>query len=243
MLLWGLFIAFIITEIIFTPLFLKAQWPQACFKSLVYKMICSTAFVSIGVLSVLISGNKSVYAIMMLVGLAFGWIGDYFLHAKTTNTYFAIGMVSFMLGHIAYIACYMRTLPVISPDYNMFNPVEILIIVALLMLSYIGAVKFKVQFSMKILKFGVIAYTAILVTMFIKASALGITYFETGAENGWIALIVLALGSLCFTLSDATIGLLMFAGKKKNKPLKVFNIVTYFAGQTLLASSILFINA
>ena len=96
---------------------------------------------------------------------------------------------------------------------------------------------------MKLLKFGVIAYTAILITMFIKASALGITYYKTGAENGWIALIVLVLGSLCFTLSDATIGLLMFAGKKKNKPLKVFNIVTYFAGQTLLASSILFINA
>ncbi|MBO5064597.1 MAG: hypothetical protein J6D06_00585 [Clostridia bacterium] len=243
MFLWGLFIALIVIEIIFTPLFLKAQWPQACFKSLIYKMICSTAFVGIGVLSVLISGNDSVYAIMMLVGLGLGWIGDYFLHAKTTNTYFAIGMISFMLGHIAYIACYMRTLPVVSPEYNMFNLVEIVIIAALLVLSYIGAVKFKVEFSMKLLKFGVIAYTAILITMFIKASALGITYYKTGAENGWIALIVLVLGSLCFTLSDATIGLLMFAGKKKNKPLKVFNIVTYFAGQTLLASSILFINA
>ncbi len=243
MLLWGLFIVCIVIEIIFTPLFLKAQWPQACFKSLVYKMICSTAFVSIGVLSVLISGNKSTYAIMMLAGLALGWIGDYFLHAKTTNTYFAIGMVSFMLGHIAYIACYMRTLPLISSDYNMLNPIEIIIIAALLLLSYVGAVKFKVEFSMKILKFGVIAYTAILVTMFIKATALGITYYKTGAENGWIALVVLVLGSLCFTLSDATIGLLMFAGKKKNKPLKVFNIVTYFAGQALLASSILFINA
>lgn len=243
MLLWGLFIACIVIEIIFTPLFLKAQWPQACFKSLVYKMICSTAFVSIGVLSIFISGNKSTYAIMMLAGLVLGWIGDYFLHAKTTNTYFAIGMVSFMLGHIVYIACYVHTLPAISTEYNMFNPVEIIIIVVLLVLSYIGAVKFKVEFSMKLLKFGVIAYTAILVTMFIKASALGVTYYKNGAENGWIALIVLVLGSLCFTLSDATIGLLMFAGKKKNKPLKVFNIVTYFAGQTLLASSILFINA
>lgn len=243
MLLWFLFIACIIIEIVFTPLFLKAQWPQACFKSLVYKMICSTAFVGIGVLSMLISENMSVYAIMMLVGLCLGWVGDYFLHAKTTNTYFAIGMVSFMLGHIAYIACYMRTLPVISPDYNMFNPIEIVIIVALLCLSLVGALKFKVEFSMKILKYGVIAYTAILITMFIKASALGLNFYKTGAENGWIAMLVLILGSLCFTLSDATIGLLMFAGKKKNKPLKVFNIVTYFAGQVLLASSILFINA
>ena len=180
---------------------------------------------------------------MMLVGLTLGWIGDYFLHAKTTNTYFAIGMISFMLGHIAYIACYMRTIPVISPEYNMFNPVEIIIISVLLILAFVGAAKFKVEFSMKILKLGVAVYTAILITMFVKATALGIAYYRTGAENGLIALLVLRLGSLCFTLSDATIGLLMFAGKKKNKPLKVFNIVTYFAGQALLASSILFINA
>lgn len=243
MLFWVLFVALVIVEIVFTPLFLKAQWPQACFKSLLYKMICSTAFVGIGVLSVFISGNKSIYAIMMLVGLVLGWIGDYFLHAKTTNTYFAIGMVSFMLGHIVYIACYMRTLPVINPDYNMFNIFEIIIIIALLASAYIAAVKFKVEFSMKILKFGVIVYTAILITMFIKASALGVVYYKTGAENGLIAMLVLIAGSLCFTLSDATIGLLMFAGKKNNKPLKVFNIVTYFAGQALLASSILFINA
>lgn len=243
MLLWGLFVACVIIEIVFTPLFLKAQWPQACFKSLVYKMICSTAFVSIGVLSVFISGNKSIYAIMMLVGLCLGWIGDYFLHAKTTNTYFAIGMVSFMLGHIVYIACYMRTLPVISPDYNMFNIIEIIIIVALMGVAYIAAVKFKVEFSMKLLKFAVIVYTAILITMFIKASALGVVYYKTGAENGLLSMLILITGSLCFTLSDATIGLLMFGGKAKNKPLKVFNIVTYFAGQVLLASSILFINA
>ena len=243
MLLWALFIALVVVEMIFTPLFLKAQWPQACFKSLVYTMICSTAFVGIGVLSVFISGNKSTYAIMLLVGLCLGWIGDYFLHAKTTNTYFAIGMVSFMLGHIAYIVCYMRTLPVINPDYNMFNIIEIIIIIALMASAYIAAVKFKVEFSMKILKLGVVVYTAILITMFIKASALGISYYKTGAENGLVAMLVLIAGSLCFTLSDATIGLLMFAGKKNNKPLKVFNIVTYFSGQVLLASSILFINA
>jgi hypothetical protein len=43
-------------------------------------------------------------------------------------------------------------------------------------------------------------------------------------------------------LSDATLGLIMFGGQKRNKPLKVFNIVTYFAGQAMLASSILFIK-
>ncbi len=242
MVLWILFAVCIVLEIIFTPLFLNAQWPGMCLKSLIYKMICSTAFVSIGVLSMLIAGNTSTYAIMMLVGLVFGWLGDYFLHAKPTNTYFGLGLVSFMVGHIVYIACYIRTLPVISPDYNMFNFVEIITAVLLLTGAVVLAIKFKVAFSTKLLQFGVILYTIVLVVMFIKATSLGVNYCLTGASDGILAVIVLALGSLCFVLSDGSLGIILFGGQKKNKPLKVFNIVTYFAGQAMLASSILFIK-
>ncbi len=242
MTLWVLFAFCIILEIIFTPLFLKAQWPGMCLKSLIFKMICSTAFVSIGVLSMIIADNKSTFAIMMLTGLVFGWLGDYFLHAKPTNTYFALGLVSFMLGHIVYIACYIRSLPVVAPDYNMLNIPEIITAVILLTVAIILAKKFNVEFSMKLLKFGVIVYTIILIIMFVKASSLGINYCLTGAPYGALAVIVLTLGSLCFVLSDATLGLILFGGQKRNKPLKVFNIVTYFAGQAMLASSILFIK-
>jgi hypothetical protein len=50
---------------------------------------------------------------------------------------------------------------------------------------------------------------------------------------------VLIVGSLCFVLSDATLGMLNF-GPKKTFPLKCFNIGTYYAAQVLLASTILF---
>lgn len=243
MTLWVLFAVCVVIEIIFTPLFLKAQWPKACFRSLVLKMICATAFVCIGVLSVFISGNRSTYAVMMLVGLAFGWLGDYFLHAKTTNTYFVIGFCSFLMGHIVYIAAYIRAIPIISPDYNMLNFLEIAGAIVLLAVSFFAGKKFKINFSMKILKYGVLLYAVILITMFIKATVLGYNYYLTGADNGVIAFLILFTGSLFFLLSDATIAILMFGGQSKNKPLKVFNIVTYFAGQALLASSILFINA
>ncbi|MBO5895884.1 MAG: hypothetical protein J6Q83_01170 [Clostridia bacterium] len=55
-------------------------------------------------------------------------------------------------------------------------------------------------------------------------------------------MVVLVLGSLCFLLSDVVLGFIMFGGFKKNYPIKIFNIVTYFAAQVLLASSILFIK-
>ena len=95
---------------------------------------------------------------------------------------------------------------------------------------------------MKILKLGVMAYSAILCVMLLKATSLGINFALSGGKYGILAAVVLSLGALLFMLSDGTIGILMFGGQKKNKPLKVFNIVTYFAGQMLLASSILFIN-
>lgn len=237
-----LFAVCIIAEIIFTPLFLKAQWPGMCFKSLVYKMICSTGFVGVGVLSMFIADNTSTYAVMMVAGLVLGWIGDYFLHAKSTNTYFAIGFISFFLGHIMYIRCFIRTLPVIVPDYKMFDIPELAVTLAFVVVAVVSVFKFKIEFSTNFLKVAVGGYTLILITMFVKATALGIGYLLSGGEHGIWAVILLSLGAFGFMLSDASLGLILFGGQKGKKPLKVFNMVTYFAGQTMLASSILFIR-
>lgn len=238
-----LFALCIIVQIIFVPLFLKAQWPGACRKSLTYKMICATAFLSMGILSMQIAGNKSDYAVLMLVGLVFGWLGDFFLHIKSNQKCFAIGFCNFLVGHIVYIVAYIKTLPLISESYKFFNLYEIISAAIILIVAVIGFVKFKVQLTMLILKIGVCVYSLLLMTMYLKASSLGMCYWLSGGSFGIIAFLVLNIGSLCFMLSDASLGIIMFGGQKRNKPLKVFNIVTYFVAQSLLASSILFINA
>lgn len=239
-----LFFVCLVLEAIFTPWYLKALWPQKCFKSLVLKMICASLFVAVGVLSVFIAGNTSQYAITMLVGLAFGWVGDYFLHAKPSNTYFAIGFTSFLIGHLVYIAAYVRTLPKLFPEYKMFNLVEILIGAVILAVSFAIAIfAIKMKFNPKPVKYAVVLYAVIIVTMFLKASALGIKYYLSGAEGGIYAALVLTVGSFFFVLSDASLAVILFGGKGKSYPLKIFNIVTYFWGQIMLASSILFINA
>ena len=102
---------------------------------------------------------------------------------------------------------------------------------------------FKMDFSARALKIGCIIYGSLLVGMVVKASSLGLNFWLQGGKYGIIAFIVLSVGSLCFVLSDASLGIIMFGGQKRNKPLKVFNIATYFAAQVMLASSILFINA
>ncbi len=243
MALWILFAVCLIVEVFCVPWYLKALWPEKCRKSLVLKMICSTMFVSIGVLSMFISGNFSQYAITMLIGLVLGWLGDYFLHAKPTNAYFATGFTSFLIGHIFYIVAYVRALPKLFPDYEMFNAPEIIVGVVVIAAALISAKVLKVNFSPKIVKYAIGVYFVVITFMFTKASALGFNYWQSGGERGIICFLALMLGSLCFVLSDATLGIIKFGGQKKNYPLKIFNILTYFWGQIMLASSILFINA
>ena len=200
-------------------------------------------FFCIGVLSMLISKNTSPYAVIMLVGLGLGWIGDYFLHAKPSNTYFAIGFISFLLGHVVYIGCFTRALPKLFEGYNQFDLTEIIAGVSVLAVAFFIAIfVIKMKFNPAYYKYAVIVYAFILITMVVKSASLGIRCYLSGAENGLLSAIVLSAGSVLFLLSDASLAVILFGGYGKSYPLKIFNIVTYFWGQVLLASSILFIN-
>lgn len=236
------FCACLVLEAVFTPLYLKAMWPQKCFKSLCLKMVCASLFVAVGVLSMAIAHNTSAYAVTMLAGLIFGWVGDYFLHAKPSNTYFAIGFSSFLIGHLVYISAFARALPRIFPGYGHFNLPEFITGAVIVIISYIFAEYIiKMKFNPKLVKYAVILYTVILVTMFLKASVLGVKLWLSGAQNGLWAMLVLVFGSFFFVLSDASLAVILFGGKSKSYPLKIFNIVTYFWGQIMLAGSILFV--
>lgn len=242
MVLWIIFGICLLVEAVCTPWYLKALWPEKCRKSLILKMICATMFVSIGVLSMFISNNFSAYAVTMLIGLVFGWIGDYFLHAKPTDAYFITGFISFLIGHIFYIVAYVRALPVLFPDYKMFNIPELIIGAVIIVTAIILHKVIKLKFTPKIVGAGIWLYFCILTFMFVKATALGYHQWQSGAEGGILPFVVLTLGSFFFVLSDASLGVIIFGGQKKNYPLKIFNIITYFWGQIMLASSILFIK-
>lgn len=242
MALWIVFGVCLVVEAVCTPWYLKALWPEKCRKSLILKMICSTMFVSIGVLSMFIAENFSSYAITMLVGLVLGWIGDYFLHAKPSDAYFITGFLSFLIGHFFYIVAYVKALPKLFSGYEMFNAPEIAVGLVIIASALVSAKVLKVKFSPKLVKYAIAVYFVVITFMFTKASSLGYNYWQNGGERGIICFIVLTFGSLFFVLSDATLGIINFGGQKKNYPLKIFNILTYFWGQIMLASSILFIN-
>ena len=85
------FVVLFVLQTVASTIFLKVEIPKPSKKSLILKASCSTIFVVTAVVAAFCADNFSSYAITMLVGLVFGWIGDYFLHAKPTNAYFATG--------------------------------------------------------------------------------------------------------------------------------------------------------
>lgn len=237
-----LFVLCVIIEIIFTPLYLKAFWPRPNKKSLLLKMICSTAFVCTGILSMYIADNFTPYAATMLIGLVLGWIGDYFLHAKSTMGFFLTGGGSFMMGHLAYIIAFIRAIPVFNPEMGYVTIPEIVVFVVIFVVFGTIMIK-KFHFETPFLKALTFLYGTFLVTMLIKSVALGVAYLGSGNQNNIIVLLWMSLSGLMFFMSDFSLGIMLLGGHNENRRLKVFNIVTYFGAQMLLASSILFIRA
>lgn len=237
-----LFVLAVAVEAIFTPLYLKALWPKKCLKSLCLKMVCSAMFFSIGVLSAAIAKNTSVYAVTILFCLGCGWIGDYFLHAKPdSKRYFAIGYTFFLIGHIVYITAFSRALLKLQSGTSFFGRNQVIAFAVLYALSILAGVLFKLKFNPRKAVAAVLLYAAVLCLMLIKALSLALCFYRVGAAAGAYGFAVLAVGSAFFFLSDASIAVIIFGGKNRSYPLKIFNIVTYFWGQVLLASSILFI--
>ena len=234
-----LFIIAFAIEMAVTPLFLKYQRPGMSWKSRTTKMICATMFVSLGLLSIKISGNTTPFAMFMLYGLISSWFGDLFLHFKKVPVVL-IGGIAFFSAHVLYTIAYLKAQKDMFPDYPVFAWYEILCVCAVLAIFVIIAVKTKLQIK-KIALCGVIPYAVMITTMAVKACSLAVRCFVSRGADAALLMFTLIAGSVLFVLSDGSIVFLMFDDRyRKNIPLKNFNIWTYFIGQSLLAASIMF---
>ena len=249
--LWKiLFVIAVVAEFVFVPLFLKYSWPDKCWKSFGYKMVCSALFFSAGLLAMKISGHSaasSPYTKLVLWGLFFGWLGDMFLHLITDKiVFFGLGLFAFLGGHIFYIFAFQRAIKTTYPDKPFFAWYEIIAVLVLvgviLIYSAIKKKQGKLADGKLYMVIPVVLYAITISAMLAKAFRYCIGEWLYGMNENTVWLfITIALGAVLFVLSDGSLGIILFAGQKKNRPLKIFNIATYFAAQILLASSIFFV--
>lgn len=239
-----LFVLSIVLEFVFVPLFLKYYWPERCKKSWFFKMVCSTLFVLCGVSAMQAGGNNSPYAKLMIWGLVFGWIGDLLLHALSNKMiYFVTGTVAFLTGHIFYIVALQKAIKSTYPGSAVFEWYEILATVIVIGVVAFIAYKNNIFKEKGIIAVGAMAYGAILMTMLAKAARFCIGEWAYGTNNHMALLFVVVLpGAILFAVSDILLGYII-GFKCKKRIVRVINIVTYFAAQILLASSILFVES
>ena len=220
---------------VLAPIFVKEQRNGPCWRSLFVKMVAATGYMAVGGLCVAMTGVCSPFDKWMLLGLFGSWIGDLFLHLWQTKVFPAIGFLGFLSAHFFFIAAYWTGIKAMAPDRGFFTLPEILFVVLFDVCFIIFAMK--TGLSLKgVIAVPIVVYATVITTMLCKAATLGITAVKTGAANGAFVLLCALAGALLFVASDFTISILMFNEKqKKNYPLKMFNIVTYFAAELLLA--------
>lgn len=232
----------VIVQLIFAPKFSVAQRPGISRKSRTFKMISATMFVLIGFAAAILVKNQSEYAKFMLIGLLLSWVGDLFLHIKGSKP-FMVGFFSFTAAHVFYIIAYYKATKMFFPERKFFTAIEIVlfIVIEIAMFCYYAVLKKMPVKSKEMLACGF--YGLVLIPMMIKATAFSIDFIRGGYPYAIIAGIMLTFGAFCFVLSDTSLALLMFnEPDKHNHKLKNHNVGTYFAAQTLLALTILFIK-
>jgi uncharacterized membrane protein YhhN len=234
--------------LVLVPRFLKAAWPEKTNKSLLLKMICATLFVALALLQVSISGNDSHFAQYMLWGFVLSWFGDLFLHLrfKPKALYYGLGVAAFFAGHVMFVSAYAHASSELLSS-GFWNPWE-LGAIALLFAAVLSFLLFKLKTHKNKFFPVLMVYAVAILTMMVKAVSLALRLAIDGQLSP-LGAALLALGGVCFLVSDALLLLIDFGGKDgkpsrfKTFKLKSVNIWTYFVAQILLAFTIDFIVA
>ncbi|NLD26505.1 MAG: hypothetical protein GX661_04005 [Acholeplasmataceae bacterium] len=194
---------------------------------LVLKMLTSTTFLALGIIASNITTNRD-YAILVMCGLCFGFIGDFLLgmqrvDRKHKKIYFLFGLLAFLIGHCFYISAFSLESHIYAWVY-LTVPV-LMTLVGIFLLS-------RVNIKSLAIKCGNYLY------LFITAMLLTFGVGNLILDSSFLTLVC-ALGAIFFALSDLLLFFLYFKNPKSRiKMLKTFNIVLYYSAQILLAYSI-----
>ena len=228
---------FFTAEFVFAFFFCRAGWPQSTKKGFYFKMAASTVFLLFGILCGRLAGIET-YRNLIICGLALGWAGDVFMTAdpflknKSKAAKAAAGILgglAFLAGHICYIAAFWLLL---LPGSRGLVYVYIAAVAALMCVVIIIKQALKIRLG-KITP-AVALYAVMLLSMLVFAWRLAFT-------GGRAALFgaVTAQGALMFVVSDFTLALKLFAGKRFDTlTVRAVYIYTYFFAQMLIAGSL-----
>ncbi|MBQ2775568.1 MAG: hypothetical protein IJF40_06765 [Clostridia bacterium] len=198
------------------------------FDGMLCKFISSFGFMSIAFIGFCYHMQHPFYFCLVAFGLLFGLGGDVLLGIKEIapkykNKLIALGTMSFMIGHIFFIAAFYRE----YPKFSIFP------ILTAVVLTAIGAITIKV-FKLKVdTKMCIMLIIYLLIITF-GASVSGYIYFMTKSRTFLIAFIA----SVLFVISDVILSFVYFTPIKSKNRLVTLELTTYYAGQLMMAATV-----
>ena len=202
-------------------------------QNLILKSISSLCYLLTAVFALISNPDGYTYGSLIIFGGALGLVGDILLDLKglykqDESVYLRGGFIFFLVGHIFYSAA------IVFQTRMKWWLVLLAIGISIL-------ISFGNNWSAKITKVHFGAYRKI---VFIYVIFLSITMvlsiiaaITSGFEKKYV---LLTIGAICFTLSDAVLSSTFFGRGKDGSFYLFINHLLYYAGQYLIASSVLF---
>jgi uncharacterized membrane protein YhhN len=180
--------------------------------------ICKPLTTILILLIAVLTGGTSpgLYKYLIFGGLLFSLAGDVFLMLPKDR--FIAGLISFLVAHLFYIAAFTQ------PAGFFFGPAP-----AAMLAVYGVIVYLLLQRNLGRMRLPVLAYMVVLLVMAWQAWG---RYQALRTPTAWMGL----LGAALFVLSDTLLALNRFRGKFAAG--RALTLLTYFAAQWLIASSI-----
>lgn len=198
--------------------------PQSILR-LVVKMLACVGFISIAISCY--HETTQPYYTYILIALCIATFGDLFLgirHYRDNPLYFYLGITFFSFAHLVYILLFNQIFPFAVIDF----------IFPLLFLCFVIFYIFpSTHYNIGKKKSFILLYTFLIVLMLCKAMQL-FFYYPTPPH------FLIALGGLCFFISDSILMHVYFYHKKYFYT-KALYILFYYTAQVLFALSILYL--
>jgi len=214
--------------------FLFSRSKGASVNNLFFKIASSLCFILTAVCAVILRPEASAFGALIIMGGAVGLCGDAaldlkFIYKKDAHQYLNSGFLFFLVGHIFYSGAVIW--------HNRLKWQWVLIS-AVISLAAAGVT----IMSEKLLK---LEYGRYKLIVFLYSAFLAMT----AVVSIWSAvitheksMIIMSVGAVSFLLSDAVLCNTYF-GKGWDKPVHIFiNHLLYYAGQYLIAASVMFLN-
>ena len=199
------------------------------------KAAASLCFIATALAAIYQNRDSFSFGMWMILGLVCGMLGDIWLdlkwiYLKDKDSYLYSGFISFLIGHIFFCVAI----------YTEKEWTALTLVLSLVLSLVVATVNIKAE---KLLKMN---YGSFKLILFLYTFGLSLTMFSSifaaiisRGEKVWV---VMAVGAVLFSLSDAVLSGMYFGENKNTKPNIVINHLLYYIAQYAMAATVLCIR-